>query len=135
MARVWDRTLSGQPNISRPLTGGTCLAKPGESVSGDAWLSESSGGRTLCAVVNGLGHGPFAAQASALAIQSLHQHRGLPLTEPTHCVCSALRPTRGAALGMAEMLYDQSLIKFFGIGNFMAAVHQNGTCRTIVSQR
>ena len=35
---------------------------------------------------------------------------------------------------MAEILHDQSLIKFVGIGNIIAAVHQNGTCRTMVSQ-
>jgi hypothetical protein len=46
----------------------------------------------------------------------------------------ALRSTRGAALGVAEILHDQSLIKFVGIGNIMAAVHLNGTSRNMVSQ-
>ena len=51
------------------------------------------------------------------------------------CVQRTSRHERGAALGMAEILHDQSLNKFVGIGNIMAVVPQNGTCRTMVSQK
>jgi anti-sigma regulatory factor (Ser/Thr protein kinase) len=134
VARVWNRDLPGIRDVSTPVTGVINLAKPGESVSGDAWLSISSNRRTLCAVVDGLGHGPLAAQASALAIESLREHRGASLAEQIDFAHGALRATRGAALGVAEILHDQKLIKFVGIGNIMAAVHQDGTVRNMVSQ-
>ena len=134
MARIWDRAAPGAAGFSGVQTGVICLAKPGEHVSGDNWLSESSGGRTLCAVVDGLGHGPLAAEASALAVESLREHRGASLAEQIDFAHGALRATRGAALGVAEILHDQKLIKFVGIGNIMAAVHHNGTTRNMVSQ-
>ena len=134
VARVWNRDLPGIRDASIPVTGVINLAKPGESVSGDAWLSVSSGRRTLCAVVDGLGHGPLAAEASARAIESLREHQGASLAEQIDFAHGALRATRGAALGVAEILHEHNLIKFVGIGNIMAAVHHDGTARNMVSQ-
>ena len=134
IARIWDRATPDPTDSVGALTGVICLAKPGETVSGDAWMSESSGGRTLCAVVDGLGHGPLAAEACVLAVESLRKHRGASLAEQVDFAHGALRATRGAALGVAEILHDQKLIKFVGIGNIMAAVHHDGTTRNMVSQ-
>ena len=134
VARIWERADSGLPKVPGPLTGVICLAKPGESISGDAWMSESSGRRTLCAVVDGLGHGPLAAEASALAIASLREHVDLPLADQIQFAHGALRPTRGAALGVAEILHDRNQLNFAGIGNIMAAVVQDSKARNMVSQ-
>ncbi|HVG03160.1 MAG TPA: ATP-binding SpoIIE family protein phosphatase [Nitrospira sp.] len=134
VARVWERTASTLPTLPRFLTGVICLPIPGEQVSGDAWLSESSGRRTLCAVVDGLGHGPLAAEAAQLAIKTFRAHPDLALSELTECVHDALRSTRGAVFGAAEILHDQRLINFVGVGNIMAAVHLNGTSRHLVFQ-
>lgn len=134
VARVWDRAFSDSPEDLRALTGVVNLAKTGETVSGDAWLCESRGRRTLCAVVDGLGHGPLAAQAAQLAVDSMREHRASPLRELIDFVHGALRSTRGAAIGVAEILHDQSVINFVGIGNIMAAVHLNGASRNMVSQ-
>ena len=134
VARIWDRAVPDVQEIRRALTGAISLAKPGETVSGDAWWCESLRRRTLCAVVDGLGHGPLAAEASARAIESLREHRDASLSEQIDLAHGALRATRGAALGVAEILHDQNLIKFVGIGNIMAAVHHEGTARNMVSQ-
>lgn len=131
VARIWNSALDSRGEL---VTGVINVAKPGESVSGDAWLSESSGRRTICAVVDGLGHGPQAAEASVLAIESLRNHRDGSLAEQVESAHGALRSTRGAALGVSEILHDQGIIKFVGIGNIMAAVQQNGTTRNMVSQ-
>jgi anti-sigma regulatory factor (Ser/Thr protein kinase) len=133
VARVRDRTTA-QPAGARPLTGVICLPMPGEQASGDAWLSESSGSRTLCAVVDGLGHGPLAAQAARLAIKTLQDHYESPLTELIEHVHAALAPTRGATLAVTNIVHGQSLIKFVGIGNIMAAVYLNGTKQHMLSQ-
>jgi anti-sigma regulatory factor (Ser/Thr protein kinase) len=135
IARVWDRTRSTLPTVPRRQTGVICLPIRGEQVSGDAWLSESSfARRTLCAVVDGLGHGPLAAHAAQVAIKTLQEHPDATLTELTDCVHAALASTRGADLVVAEILHDSNLVKFVGIGNIMAAVHLNGTTRHMVSQ-
>ncbi len=134
VARVWNRAQPGLQPDQPAMTGVINLAKPGEQVSGDAWLSESFDRRTLCAVVDGLGHGSQAAEAALLAIESLHDHRQVSLTEQIEIAHGLLRPTRGAALGVAEILPDQGLVKFIGIGNIMAAVLQDGVAQNMVSQ-
>ena len=107
VARVWSKALPAARDAPTTMTGVINLAKPGESVSGDAWLSESYGRRTICAIVDGLGHGPLAAQAAVLAIESLREHREASLSEQIDFAHGALRSTRGAALGVAEILHDQ----------------------------
>ncbi len=57
-----------------------------------------------------------------------------PLSDQIDFAHGALRSTRGAAIGIAEILHDQGLVKFVGIGNIMAAVCQDGTARHMVSQ-
>lgn len=134
VARIWDRMTPGAQETRKSTTGVVCQAKAGETVSGDAWLSETVDGRILCAVADGLGHGPQAAKASMLAIESLREHRTSSLAEQVEFAHGALRSTRGAALGVAQILPDQGLIKFVGIGNIMAAVLHDGTVRNMVSQ-
>ena len=135
VARVWDRVSTGAQETPRSATTGVvCQAKAGETVSGDAWLADTFEGRILCAVVDGLGHGPQAAKASMLAIESLREHRTSSLTEQVEFAHGALRSTRGAALGVAQILPDQGIVKFVGIGNIMAAVQHHGTVRNMVSQ-
>ncbi len=134
VARVWKGAglSASSPQVVR--TGVINLAKTGESVSGDGWYSESSSRRTVCAVVDGLGHGPLAARAAVLAVESLREHHDASLSEQIDFAHGALRSTRGAALGVAEILHDQGLVKFVGIGNIMAAVHQDGVSKSMVSQ-
>ncbi len=132
VARVWD----SQPNTYEPLplvAGVISKAMRGETVSGDGWLYTSSDRRTVCAIADGLGHGPLAAKAAACAIESLRSYRATPLVEQLTRVHEALRATRGAALGIAEIHRDQHIVKFSGIGNIMAVVIANGTSRHMVS--
>lgn len=73
--------------------------KPGEVVNGDAVLvREDSAGRVLFAVIDGLGHGRKAADASQAAIACLHRTSlAAPLLETMHLVHAELKATRGAA--------------------------------------
>jgi phosphoserine phosphatase RsbX len=73
--------------------------KPGEIANGDAFLVRTDeNGRSLLAVIDGLGHGPDAATASRAAIEQL---RELPLGEPLldgmQSIHRALKGSRGAA--------------------------------------
>ena len=133
VARVWNGAVTAR-HAPVATTGVIHLAKPGENVCGDAWYSECTANRTLCAVVDGLGHGALAAQAAQLAVETLRIHARASLTEQVDLAHRALRPTRGAALGIAEILHDQAIVKFVGIGNIMAAVCQTGGTRSMVSQ-
>lgn len=134
VARIWKDHPPGTNDFLGVVSGVICMPMRGETVCGDAWLSESSGRRTLCAIADGLGHGPLAAQASSAAMASLFEHRDAPLVEQIELAHGVLRTTRGAAVGVAEILHDRGVIKFAGIGNIMAAVVQDGIARHMVSQ-
>lgn len=74
------------------------IPKPGERANGDAVLVRKDAlGHTLLAVIDGLGHGPGAAEASKAAIARLDASS---LTSPVRdvmvAVHEALRGTRGA---------------------------------------
>lgn len=75
------------------------LPKVGERVNGDAIvICNGPGDRMLLGVIDGLGHGPIAAEASSAAVAML---KAAPLDQPVlslmQGVHAALRGTRGAA--------------------------------------
>jgi anti-sigma regulatory factor (Ser/Thr protein kinase) len=80
---------------------------PNEPISGDdaVFFHEKSG--FLAAVVDGLGHGPEARQASDRAVESLREKRDLPLDEIAAGVDRELVVTRGCVLSIVK--YDRSL--------------------------
>ncbi len=113
--------------------GVVCLAKQGQEVSGDDWACHAELSRHLLLVVDGLGHGPAAATAAAAAVRTfqdcVHQ-------SPQHIVETAhasLRNTRGAALAIAEIEFDQQTVRFTGIGNIAASISTATTHHHLVS--
>jgi hypothetical protein len=73
-------------------------------------------------VVDGLGHGPQAAEASAAALGVFTGRRHLPpamLVEEIHL---ALRSTRGAAVGVAMIDRERFVLHFAGVGNISAII-------------
>src|SRR5262249_53691266 len=80
---------------------------PNEPISGDdaVFFHEKSG--LLAAVVDGLGHGPEARQASDRAVESLREKRDFPLDEIAAGVDRELAGTRGCVLSIVK--YDRSL--------------------------
>jgi anti-sigma regulatory factor (Ser/Thr protein kinase) len=134
MADVWARDEAR--NGTRVEVGVVSLSKPGEDVCGDAWAvsPDQEGGRSLVMVVDGLGHGAGAAEAARAAIDTFHAHA--PHVSPAAMLermHEALRPTRGAAAGVAEMDRGAGVIRFGGIGNISAAVITDAGQRNMVS--
>lgn len=109
-------------------------AKQGEMVCGDDWVVRWFADGWLCAVADGLGHGPAAAEAAAPAIQAVRTAQGrkspIQLVEAAH---HAAKPTRGAALGVAVMDVDTHVVRFAGIGNVAAVVVDGDQRRHLVS--
>ena len=74
------------------------IPKPGERKNGDAVLLRSDGsGRAMLAVIDGLGHGPLAAEASDAAVRCLEaMSLEIRVLEALQTVHQSLRETRGA---------------------------------------
>jgi len=133
LARVWaqDRRL-GNPIPTRPC-GALSLPMPGEEVCGDAWAWTERDGRTLVAVIDGLGHGPDAAAASRAAVQVVREHAAIAPAEILQLAHGALRSTRGAAMAVAEVDAARGVIRFAGVGNISATVVAGGESRSLMS--
>ena len=121
------------PSGAEPVTAGVCVAKSGEGESGDGWTTVTSGTRVAVCVVDGLGHGPAAAEAAAAGRGAfVHAAAGTPaeMLEGLHL---ALRPTRGAAVAVAIADAGAELVRFAGIGNVGGTILMPGGQRSLVS--
>jgi hypothetical protein len=84
-------------------------------------------------LVDGLGHGEKAADASTAAVAELRRCAGLPPTEILQRLHTALRATRGAAVGVAQLHEDTGLLSFAGVGNVGARLSTDGEWRPLIS--
>jgi anti-sigma regulatory factor (Ser/Thr protein kinase) len=129
--RLWRD--EGSSGLCRVEVGALTIPLAGENECGDAWGVACDGlGATLLAV-DGLGHGPAAAAASAAAVGQLQR---LPASEPgplVEAAHQALRGTRGAALAAARIDFENDVIRFAGIGNIGAYVIDGDVRRALVS--
>jgi anti-sigma regulatory factor (Ser/Thr protein kinase) len=113
--------------------GAVSVPKPGEDVCGDGWMAMSSEDRTLLAVIDGLGHGPDAAAATAAALAIVRAHGRAPAPEVVERMHAGLRGTRGAAGAVAALDRQRRVVRFCGIGNIAGLVIADGTTRAMVS--
>ncbi len=108
---------------------------PGETVSGDAWRVDWDNSICRIAVVDGLGHGPQAAEAAAAAMTVLAADPGLGAVDAVHACHAALRRTRGAALLIASIDVAACRLTAVGAGNVEAQLWQNGRSHHLVTDR
>ncbi|HLK38398.1 MAG TPA: ATP-binding protein [Polyangiaceae bacterium] len=89
----------------------------GEIESGDLAIVAPFPDGVLVGLIDGLGHGPEAAEAARTAAALLRKH---PDERPAHLVqrChDGLRKTRGVCMSIASIDARQSLISWTGVGN------------------
>jgi serine phosphatase RsbU (regulator of sigma subunit) len=99
---------------------------PNETVNGDAtavhWTDD---GACRIAVIDGLGHGPDAAYASACAVKVLDAHPELGPAEVLRRCHLALAGTRGAAMAVALLDPTKRELSYAGVGNIEAHLWQS----------
>jgi anti-sigma regulatory factor (Ser/Thr protein kinase) len=123
-------TESHPPPVPRMSFGVVCLPYPGEHVCGDAWTVHTrADGVITVMVADGLGNGPKAAEAADAAVASFGatlQRTATPADVLT-AAHLALRPTRGAAVAIAEIDPVRRTVHFAGAGNIAASVLGTGS--------
>lgn len=122
LTHLWASHLQALQPESNLELGVVCLPKLGEEVSGDAWANEQRPGRSLLLVADGLGHGPLAAQASLEAVRIFRENVRLSPKEIVEAAHAAMRSTRGAAVGVAEVDFERQAVRFAGVGNIAATI-------------
>jgi anti-sigma regulatory factor (Ser/Thr protein kinase) len=91
--------------------------RPGETDNGDAYFVRRRSGATLLAVVDGLGHGHGAQEASRAALEVLSAWQGEGLEEVFQKAHDRLRPTRGAVMGACVVDTRRGAFYYAGVGN------------------
>ena len=97
-----------------------------EPVCGDAWYLGWDEGRVVAAMVDGLGHGLLAAEAAELGIAALAQAPELVPDEQLARMHARMSGSRGGAAAVCAYAPDSGQVRFAGVGNIAAAVHEAG---------
>ncbi|MEV6959662.1 SpoIIE family protein phosphatase [Streptomyces sp. NPDC051207] len=101
--------------------------------SGDAFAWTASGSLLTLLLADGLGHGTKAAQASTTAVHELRHNAALAPADLLRHLHTALRPTRGAAIAVAQLDQDTGRLSFAGVGNIGARLRTGDDWRHLLS--
>jgi anti-sigma regulatory factor (Ser/Thr protein kinase) len=107
------------------------VALEGEIESGDAWYIERGSGGTALMIVDGLGHGTFAAEAARVGIEAF---AASPFSSPQETMVRAnalMSRTRGGAGACA--LVHEGRVSYAGIGNISGVLVSPGKSQGLVS--
>jgi anti-sigma regulatory factor (Ser/Thr protein kinase) len=118
---------------ARVMVDGVCVAARGEECCGDAWDEEPRGDGVTILVVDGLGHGPGAAEAAAAAAGAFRRAKLEPPARRLEAMHAAMRGTRGGAAGIADIDLAARSVRFAGVGNVGAMVLHGDTPRFLMS--
>lgn len=94
-----------------------CHPMYGEDFCGDDFLVTQHGRKTLVAVIDGLGHGREALNASGKALTYLNGFRDESLITLMSNCHEHLKQTRGAVMSMALFDNEENIMSWMGVGN------------------
>jgi anti-sigma regulatory factor (Ser/Thr protein kinase) len=118
---------------ARVMVHGVCVAARGQERCGDAWDEEPRADGVTILVVDGLGHGPDAAEAAAAAVAAFRRAKLEPPARRLEAMHAAMRGTRGGAAGIADIDLAAHRVRFAGVGNVGAMVLDGDTPRFLMS--
>jgi len=133
LAQVWRNPGPPEPAAGAAAVSGVCIPKPGELFNGDSWAVFQVDGRTLLLIVDGLGHGQYAAEASDAAVAAFEQHPEMPPADMVKAIHAALRGSRGAAVGVVELDSAKEVARYAGVGNTAGVILSDDGRKALVS--
>jgi len=115
--------------------GGVNVPLDGEEESGDAWsVRTRPDGSVWALVVDGLGHGPQAARAAAVAVREFDRTEGRDVSTFVRRAHEAMNGTRGGVLGTCVIDPAAGRLEHLGVGNVAGRILTGGKSRGLVSQ-
>jgi anti-sigma regulatory factor (Ser/Thr protein kinase) len=114
------------------LLGSARAPKSGETKCGDDWTAVRQGESVALLVADGLGHGYFAAEAAAEAVNTFETNSFASASDAVKVIHGALRGTRGAAIAVAE-LGSRAGVSYCGLGNIAGALLSASSVQHMVS--
>ena len=103
--------------------GARTTPKRGQEMCGDAWAVKTTGQVQWVVLLDGLGHGPLAAEASRRAVETFQASKGSDMPEDVLRTAHVdLKATRGAVMAVAKFDTANAIMNFAGVGNIVAIV-------------
>ena len=104
--------------------GAVCVPLEGETACGDGFCVMQARDRAVVLLVDGLGHGPNAAQATDVAVATFRTVSERAPAEIVTAVHESLRATRGAAIAVADVRRTNggATVQFCAVGNTVSAL-------------
>jgi hypothetical protein len=127
LARICRPQATDAPKCSAFRVGGVSVPVRGEGDCGDGWIFQGRPGFGRLLVADGLGHGTLAADAARAAIRTAREHLDDPPGTLLEGIHAALRPTRGAAVAVAEVDQRAQVVRFAGLGNVSAIIFSDAS--------
>ncbi len=132
VSEFWSKGKA-QADESSLQVGTVSLPIAGEEVNGDGWGTRMFADAQLFMVVDGLGHGEYAAEAAREVERVVGVTRESNLTAILRDCHDALRKTRGAAIGLATLDIEHGVMRYAGIGNVSAVIVSPNSSRSMTS--
>lgn len=133
LSEIWPEERKSHEHAFPLQVGVVCTPIKGEEVCGDGWSLKQTGEAELLMVVDGLGHGAPAAEASRTAENVFGRAKTASLSGILQDTHDALKATRGAALALVSIEPERELLSFAGIGNIGASIVTPNSSRGMVS--
>lgn len=114
LARLWS---SRNVSPAAATYGAVCLPFRGEQVCGDGFGIELAPERIRITMLDGLGHGQGAADATLTALRSFYAHPTLGPSSTLAQFHESMRSTRGAAAAVVDIEPATHQLRFAGVGN------------------
>lgn len=143
---LWSQMIFHYPSQQKVLAsvlkkqqlidiGNICVPIKGEQLCGDGIALDFNSSQPLFMVVDGLGHGDgaFNATQSAINIFNEHKSKGLPLENFFHKMHLALRKTRGAAAAICKINLLNNSLEYIGVGNISGVILERNQRRGLIS--
>jgi anti-sigma regulatory factor (Ser/Thr protein kinase) len=130
---IHTRAWITKPGSSLSNIAGLTLPLKGQLISGDKWIVREIDGALYCLVVDGLGHGFEAAEASNLAVKRFSENLSLPPTSMLKLLHTSLRGTRGAVAAVAYIDFKKQNVTYSGLGNIVGVLCDGTDRRHLVS--
>ncbi|MDB6136584.1 MAG: serine/threonine protein kinase [Verrucomicrobiales bacterium] len=113
------------------ICSGVSVALKGEDMCGDSWDFRESADGLQVLLADGLGHGPFAAEASREAVSVFRRHARISPSECLSLAHQALFKTRGAAASTVSIDPEGCRLVSSGIGNVTMRVLGDAGAKTL----
>ncbi len=131
LARIADSREAASNGF---VVGARSTPKLGQDICGDAWAVKHVGKNLWTALLDGLGHGPLAAEASNQAVKLFQQTDASDTpSDVLRRVHQGIKATRGAVMAVAMFDIGKAVMSFVGVGNIVGIVSNGSEAQHLIS--